>query len=107
MPRTLIDVTQRISEQLPVWPGDPPVHVTRVSDDLPMLSGLSMSLPCRHSRGRSGALPAGGAGVDVLPLDVSVGPAWVARLVGQAPLDGQHARRDRDPARHGSTADSL
>ncbi len=86
MPRTLIDVTLRISEQLPVWPGDPPVHVTRVSDDLPMLSGLSMSCHAgTHVDAPAHFLP-GGAGVDVLPLDVLVGPAWVVRLVGQAPL---------------------
>ena len=29
MPRTLIDVTLPISDKLPVWPGDPPVYVTR------------------------------------------------------------------------------
>ena len=43
MSPTLIDVTLPISDKLPVWPGDPSVHVTRVSDDLPMVSGLSMS----------------------------------------------------------------
>ncbi len=34
MRRTLVDVTLPISEKLPVWPGDPPVYVARVSDDL-------------------------------------------------------------------------
>ena len=86
MPRTLIDVTLPISDKLPVWPGDPPVHITRVTDDLPMLSGLSMSCHAgTHVDAPAHFLP-GGAGVDGLPLDVLVGPAWVVRLVGQAPL---------------------
>jgi len=86
MPRTLIDVTLPISDKLAVWPGDPPVHVTRVSDDLPVLSGLSMSCHAgTHVDAPAHFLP-GGAGVDSLPLDVLVGPAWVVRLVGQAPF---------------------
>ena len=86
MPRTLIDVTLPISDKLPVWPGDPPVHVTprerRPADAL----RAEHELPCRHPRGRPGALPAGGAGVDALPLDVLIGPAWVAHFVGRGPL---------------------
>jgi arylformamidase len=86
MSRILIDVTLPISDKLPVWPGDPPVHLTRVSDDLPMLSGLSMSCHAgTHVDAPAHFLP-GGAGVDGLPLDVLVGPAWVVRLVGRAPL---------------------
>jgi len=86
MPRTLIDVTLPISDKLAVWPGDPPVHVTRVSDDLPVLSGVSMSCHAgTHVDAPAHFLP-GGAGVDGLPLDVLVGPAWVVHLVGQAPL---------------------
>jgi arylformamidase len=86
MPRTLIDVTLPISDQLPVWPGDPPIHVTHVSEGLPVVSGLSMSCHAgTHVDAPAHFLP-GGAGVDGLPLDVLVGPAWVARFVGRAPL---------------------
>jgi arylformamidase len=86
MPRTLIDVTLPISDKLPVWPGDPAVHVTRVSDDLPMLSGLSMSCHAgTHVDAPAHFLP-GGVGVDALPLDVLIGPAWVVRFGGRGPL---------------------
>ena len=86
MPRTLIDVTLPISDKLPVWPGDPPVHVTRVSDGLPMVSGLSMSVHAgTHVDAPAHFLP-GGVGVDALPLDVLIGPAWVARFAGRGPL---------------------
>jgi arylformamidase len=86
MPHTLIDVTQLISEQLPVWPGDLPVHVTRVSDGPPMLSGLSMSCHAGTHVDAPAHFLLGGAGVDALPLDVLIGPAWVVRFAGRGPL---------------------
>jgi arylformamidase len=89
MPRTLIDVTQRISARLPVWPGDPPVHVAAVSDGLPMVSGLSMSCHAgTHVDAPAHFVPEG-AGVDALPLDVLIGPAWVAHFAGRGPLTAQ------------------
>ena len=86
MPRTLIDVTQLISEQLPVWPGDPPVLVTRVSDDLPLVSGLSMSCHAGTHVDAPAHFLQDGVGVDALPLDVLIGPAWVVRFAGRGPL---------------------
>ena len=86
MPRTFVDLTQLISEQLPVWPGDPPVLVTRVSDDLPLVSGLSMSCHAGTHVDAPAHFLAGGAGVDALPLDVLIGPAWVVYFAGQGPL---------------------
>jgi arylformamidase len=44
MSRILVDVTLPISERLPVWPGDPPVRVAQVSEGLPIVSRLSMSV---------------------------------------------------------------
>jgi arylformamidase len=83
MARTLIDVTLPISERLPVWPGDPPVHVTRVSDGLPMVSGLSMSCHAGTHVDAPAHFLAEGAPVDRLPLDILIGPAWVVHLAGQ------------------------
>ena len=86
MPRTLIDVTLPISDKLPVWPGDPPVHVTRVGDDLPMLSGLSMSCHAGTHVDAPAHFLLGAAGVDALPLDVLIGPTWLVRFAGRGPL---------------------
>jgi arylformamidase len=86
MPRTLIDVTLPISDRLPVWPGDLPVRVTRVSDDLPLLSGLSMSCHAGTHVDAPAHFLLGGAGVDALPLDVLIGPVWVVRFAGRGPL---------------------
>jgi arylformamidase len=86
MPRTLIDVTLPISDKLPVWPGDPPVHITRVTDDLSMLSGLSMSCHAGTHVDAPAHFLRGGVGVDALPLDVLIGPAWVVRFAGRCPI---------------------
>jgi arylformamidase len=86
MPRTLIDVTLPISDKLPVWPGDPPVHVASVSDGLPRVSGLSMSCHAGTHVDAPAHFLLGGAGVDAVPLDVLIGPAWVVRFAGHGPL---------------------
>jgi arylformamidase len=86
MPRMLIDVTLPISDKLPVWPGDPAVHVTRVSDGLPMLSALNMSCHAGTHVDAPAHFLLGGVGVDALPLDVLIGPAWVVRFGGRGPL---------------------
>ena len=62
MSRIFVDVTLPISERLSVWPGDPPVHVARMVDGLPMVSGLSMSVHAgTHIDAPAHFLP-GGAG---------------------------------------------
>ncbi len=86
MPRTLIDVTQPVFERMPVWPGDPPVLVAAVSDGLPLVSGLSMSCHAGTHVDAPAHFLAGGAGVDVLPLDVLIGPVWVVHFAGRRPL---------------------
>jgi arylformamidase len=82
----LIDVTLPISDKLPVWPGDPPVHLTRVSDDLPMVSRLSMSCHAGTHVDAPAHFLADGPGVEALPLDVLIGPAWVAQFTGRGQL---------------------
>ena len=83
MPRILVDVTLPISDQLPVWPGDPVVHVAIVSDGLPQVSGLNMSCHAGTHVDAPAHFLQGGAGVDALPLDVLVGKAWVVHFAGQ------------------------
>lgn len=82
MSRTLVDVTLPISAQLPVWPGDPAVQVARVSDELPMVSGLSMSCHAGTHVDAPAHFLADGAAADQLPLAVLLGRAWVVQLAG-------------------------
>jgi len=78
------DLTLPISGRLPVWPGDPPVSVIRVSSldrgdaanvsrlDIGSHTGTHVDAPLHFEPG--------GAPVDRLPLDVLLGPARLVEL---------------------------
>jgi len=86
MSPTFIDITLPISERVPVWPGDPPVEITRPDRELPAIVRLSMG----NHAGTHVDAPAhffpGRATVDALPLEVMIGPAWVVHLPGTAAI---------------------
>jgi arylformamidase len=83
MSRILVDVTLPISDRLPVWPGDPPVRMARVSEGLPMVSWLSMSVHAGTHVDAPAHFMAEGATVERLPLDVLMGSSWVVCIAGQ------------------------
>jgi arylformamidase len=78
------DVTLTVSPDLPVWPGDPFIHLERVSKieagananvsvvSMGVHSGTHVDAPCHF-------LPAG-KGVEQLDLNVLIGPALVCEL---------------------------
>lgn len=80
----IYDVTVPISELMPVWPGDPPVKIERVSEQV---SGVPFHVSWLHLGSHTGThvdapfhfVPSGQT-VDRLPLDVLVGPALVLDL---------------------------
>jgi arylformamidase len=99
------DVSLAISPAMPVWPGDPPIRVERVSSisqgDECNVSGMQLSTHVlthvdapRHFFER-------GVSVDRLPLEVLIGPALVVepiphgRLIGATDL-GQLGIRDTE-----------
>ena len=86
MPSILIDVTLPVTERLPIWPGDPPVVVLPMAAALPRVSQLSMSVHAGTHVDAPAHFFGAGAGVDELPLDVLIGPAWVAHFLEQGPL---------------------
>jgi arylformamidase len=74
-----IDITLPFSERLPVWPGDTPVTVVR-STGTATVSELRMSSHVgTHVDAPAHFLPQGMT-LDQLPLDVLIGPAWVAHV---------------------------
>lgn len=80
MSRTLIDITLPFSDQLSVWPGDPPIAISSACEPLPRLLHLSFG---NHSGTHVDApahFVADGATVDRLPLETLIGPAWVVHL---------------------------
>lgn len=73
------DITLPFSDRLPVWPGDAPVTVTR-STGVPTVSELRMSSHVgTHVDAPSHFLPQG-LTLDQLPLDMLIGPTWVAHI---------------------------
>ncbi len=84
---TFYDVTLPISGDTAVWPGDPPLAITRVSEPgQPSVSQLNLgSHTGTHVDPPAHFIPAAPA-IDELPLDVLIGPAWLAHLPGPGPL---------------------
>jgi arylformamidase len=82
----IYDITVALSEELPVFPGDPPVKIEPVTmlarGDSANVSRISMSThsgthldPPRHFNDH-------GTTIDCLPLSLFVGPALVAEITG-------------------------
>lgn len=83
-----LDVTFPFSDQLAVWPGDMPVTVNR-STGISTVSELHMSSHVgTHVDAPAHFIPQGST-VDQLPLDVLIGPAWVAHIPGTSQITAQ------------------
>ena len=80
----IYDISTPLSDSTPVYPGDPPVRIRRVSDlasgDEFMLSEIVMPLHAgTHIDAPSHFIP-GGPTVDAIPLDVLIGDAILADI---------------------------
>lgn len=75
------DITLTITPSLPVWPGDPPVHLTQPAHlargDAYTLTRLDISAHTGTHLDAPAHFIADGAGVDALDLNVLIGPALV------------------------------
>ncbi len=78
----IYDITLPISESSVVWPGDPAVQIRLLSSleqgDHSTVSQLVMSAHTGTHVDAPKHFIAGAEGVDRLPLDVLIGPVWVA-----------------------------
>ncbi|MGE5601832.1 MAG: cyclase family protein [Nitrososphaerales archaeon] len=96
-PARLIDITLPFSERLPVWPGDAAVQISR-STGVAMVSELRMSSHVgTHVDAPAHFIP-GGLTVDRLPLDLLIGPAYVAGIGGTSVITSQTLDGARIPA---------
>lgn len=78
------DISLTITPSLPVWPGDPPIHLPKPADmdrgdefsitriDMGAHTGTHLDAPAHFIRG--------GAGVEALDLNVLIGPALVVHV---------------------------
>lgn len=85
----IYDVTVPISNELPVYPGDPPIQITRVMSlekgDIARVSHLSFSTHIGTHIDPPYHFMKDGIALDQVPLDVFLGPARVVD-VGDAPV---------------------
>ncbi len=87
----IYDISLPITNNLPVWPGDPPVRITHPAhlergDDFTLTylrmsahTGTHIDAPRHYLKGPKAP------GVDALPLNILIGPAWVID-VGEADM---------------------
>ncbi len=89
------DVTVPITERMPVWPGDPQVKVEWLArtdrGDALNLSRLSLSSHTGTHVDAPSHFVHQGLTVDRLPLDLFIGPAFVAEMAG---LEGRAIRAE-------------
>lgn len=93
----IYDITQTISERLPVYPGDPPVHIEPVMRlDLGETANVSAVSMCSHS-GTHIDVPRhcfeDGLSVDLLPLSQLMGRAVVVELAGVTAITSELLKR--------------
>jgi arylformamidase len=92
-----IDITAPLGPGTPVYPGDPPVELTRLSEadggDGFALSRLALGTHAgTHVDPPAHFIP-GGATVDQLPLDAMIGPAHVVDLAHGRPVEAADITR--------------
>jgi len=79
-----LDISLPVSPELPVWPGDPPVILQRHRSISKGNASNVSRLACSVHAGTHVDAPAHfceeGATVEQLPLDILIGPAFVAEL---------------------------
>src|SRR6266540_4248973 len=83
----IYDVTVTISNDLPVYPGDPPIHIERTQSlekgDIARVSHLSFSTHIGTHVDPPYHFMKDGVALDQAPLEVFIGPARVDRFIPQ------------------------
>ncbi len=108
MKRHIFDISQTLSERIPVWPGDPMVEVVSLREATPeqeasadppsFVSRLSLSTHAgTHVDPPAHFLP-GAPTVDAMSLDTLIGPAWVAAVDGPGPITAEQLEAAGIPA---------
>ena len=98
----IYDISLPISQQLPVWPGDPPVQVTQVQHldrgDPMTLTRLQMGAHTGTHVDAPAHFVAGGRTVEALDLEILVGPALIIGVPGAGALSAKVLDRLDIPA---------
>ena len=89
----IVDISLPISPQLPVWPGDPPVEIEKLSSIVDGADANVSKISCGVHMGTHVDAPYhfidSGQGIEMLALEVLIGPALVLDLIGTDTIDRQ------------------
>lgn len=89
----IVDISLPISPRLPVWPGDPPVKIEKLSLIADGADANVSHISCGVHMGTHVDAPnhfiEGGKGIETLALEVLIGSAYVLDLIGVETIDAQ------------------
>lgn len=92
-----IDVSLPLHPGMLHWPGDPPLQINRVFDlqrgDAFNLSAVRMGLHAGTHMDAPCHFVPGGAGLEAMPFDTTMGPARVIEIEGPGPIGSDELRR--------------
>ena len=98
----IVDISLPISPQLPVWPGDPPVEIEKLSAIVDGADANVSKISCGVHMGTHVDAPYhfidSGQGIEMLALEVLIGPAFVLDLIGTDTIDRQALEGQEIPA---------
>lgn len=87
----IVDISLPISPRLPVWPGDPPVEIEKLSLISEGADANVSKISCGVHMGTHVDAPYhfidSGQGIETLALEVLVGPTYVLELLGVELID--------------------
>lgn len=103
MARRIFDISVPVDNQLPVWPGDPPVDLRRVASIADGANANVSSLSAGVHVGTHVDAPLhfidGRGAVESMPLAAMIGPAFVADLKQAEVIDADALAKARIPPR--------
>ncbi|MGD8634646.1 MAG: cyclase family protein [Anaerolineales bacterium] len=87
----VVDISLPISPRLPVWPGDPPVEIEKLSTIAEGADANVSKISCGVHMGTHVDAPYhfidSGLGIETLALEILIGPAFVLDLIGVDVID--------------------
>jgi arylformamidase len=98
----IVDISLPISPELPVWPGDPPVEIEKLSSIIDGADANVSKISCGVHMGTHVDAPYhfidSGQGIETLALEVLIGPAFVLDLIGTDTINRQALEGQDIPA---------
>jgi arylformamidase len=101
---TLYDISLTLTEDLPTWPGDPPLQLTKISSiaagEMANVTHISAAVHVGTHVDAPDHFLDNGSAVDQIPLDLLVGQAVVAAVSGEEVIRADDLRKAGVTGKH-------